>query len=61
MKKLIATAMVMCALFATSTAVMAQDCKKGETKKECTKKEKKEKKGECKKEAKTSCCAKDKK
>ena len=60
MKKLIAVAMVMCALFATSTVTMAQNCKK-ETKKECTKKEKKEKKGECKKEAKTSCCAKDKK
>lgn len=47
MKKLIASAMVMCALFAASTVMVAQDAKKEPAKKECCKKECDKSKKEC--------------
>jgi hypothetical protein len=57
MKKLIVSAMFMCALFvAPNAVVLAQDTKK-ETKKECTKKCDKK----CDKEKKGSCCKGEKK
>lgn len=58
MKKLIASAMVMCMFFAVSTTVLAQEAKKEPAKKECCKKEKDcTKKKECTKEKK-GCCTK---